>query len=120
MKVVLITGRKSESVRQRGKELGVDGVFQGILDKTGVLGDIVELTGSPPEEMIYVGDDLVDLPLMRLVGLSACPEDAVPEVLEEVDITIGRPGGRGAVGTLIEDLLKAKGKWEEITSKYFK
>jgi 3-deoxy-D-manno-octulosonate 8-phosphate phosphatase (KDO 8-P phosphatase) len=120
LKVVLITGRKSESVRLRGKELGVDGIFQGILDKTAVLADIVELTGSTPEEMIYMGDDMVDLPLMRLVGLSACPEDAAREVLEEADITISRPGGRGAVGSLIEDLLKAKGKWEEVTSKYFK
>jgi 3-deoxy-D-manno-octulosonate 8-phosphate phosphatase (KDO 8-P phosphatase) len=68
--------------------------------------------------MVYMGDDVVDLPLMKLVGVSACPVDASPEVLSRVDLVIDSPGGRGAAGKLIERILDAQGKWQELMRKY--
>lgn len=118
LQVFFITGRTSEAVDRRAAELGIDGVYQAVTDKVTVIQEIRRLTGAGPEEMAYMGDDLVDLPVMRRVGLAACPRDAAPEVLEQADVVIDLRGGRGAAGKFIEDILKAQGKWQDVTARY--
>ncbi len=116
--VFFITGRNSAAVKLRGEELGIDAVFQSVQDKIAVLGEIRRLSGAREEEMAYMGDDLVDLPVMRRVGFSACPWDAVDDVRRGVDLVTGAVGGRGAAGEFIEVMLKAQGKWQVLIDKY--
>jgi 3-deoxy-D-manno-octulosonate 8-phosphate phosphatase (KDO 8-P phosphatase) len=120
LKVYFVTGRRSEAVARRAAELGVDGVWQGILEKAAVLKEIVAGSGAQPEEMAYMGDDLPDLPIMSRVGVSACPSDAAAEVLERAALVVDHRGGRGAAAALIEEILKAQGKWEEQIRRYLK
>lgn len=118
LRVFFVTGRRSEAVARRGEELGVDGVYQGVTDKMNVLDEIARAACASQEELAYMGDDLVDLPIMNAVGLSACPSDAVPEVRARAALVTEKPGGRGAVGELVEELLRAQGKWETLASRY--
>jgi YrbI family 3-deoxy-D-manno-octulosonate 8-phosphate phosphatase len=118
IRIYLVTGRSSEAVTRRAAELGLDGVYQGVLDKRTVLEEIARASGSAPAEMAFMGDDLTDLPLMRLVGIGACPADAVPEVRRAADLVVDAPGGRGAAGLFIESVLKARGDWDALTARY--
>ena len=81
--------------------------------------EILAATGIPPAETAYVGDDIVDLPLLRAVGFSAAPSDAEPYVLDAVQFVASRPGGHGAVREIIEFLLRSRGSWDAVTAKYF-
>ncbi len=98
---VIITGRKSEIVRQRAKELKITELYQGIGDKLAKLQEVAGSLGIAREEIAYIGDDLNDLSCIRWCGLSACPADAVPEVIPECDFRCTREGGRGAVREFI-------------------
>lgn len=117
--VGIITGRSSEVVAVRARELGVGIVRQGAFDKVAAWREILAERGVRPEESCYVGDDIVDVPILRGVGFSAAPSDAEPYVREAVDYVASRPGGRGAVREIIDFLLKANGSWETVTAKYF-
>jgi 3-deoxy-D-manno-octulosonate 8-phosphate phosphatase (KDO 8-P phosphatase) len=114
-----ITGRTSDVVAIRARELGVRIVRQGAFDKVAAWREILAETRIPAEETAYVGDDIVDLPLLRAVGFSAAPLDAEPYVLDAVDYVSSRPGGKGAVREIIEFLLRANGSWDRVTAKYF-
>jgi 3-deoxy-D-manno-octulosonate 8-phosphate phosphatase (KDO 8-P phosphatase) len=118
--VGIITGRTSEVVRIRARELGVRVVRQGASDKLQAWREILGEQGVRPEETAYVGDDIVDLPLLRAVGFSAAPADAEPYVLEAVDYVSSRPGGGAAVREIIEFLLRASGAWAGVAEKYFR
>ena len=117
--VGIITGRTSEVVAIRARELGIDIVRQGARDKVAAWREILAGTGILPVETAYVGDDIVDLPLLRAVGFSAAPSDAEPYVLDAVHVVASRPGGQGAVREIIEFLLRSRGSWEVVTGKYF-
>ncbi|HEX9191115.1 MAG TPA: HAD family hydrolase [Candidatus Deferrimicrobiaceae bacterium] len=117
--VGIITGRTSEAVAIRARELGIGIVRQGEFDKLRAWRDIIGEQGVRPEETAYVGDDIVDLPLLRAVGFSAAPVDAEPYVLEAVDYVSSRPGGGAAVREIVEFLLRANGAWAGATAKYF-
>jgi 3-deoxy-D-manno-octulosonate 8-phosphate phosphatase (KDO 8-P phosphatase) len=119
MAVGIISGRSSDPVVVRARELGVRILRQGALDKMAALREILSETGFRPEECSYVGDDIVDLPILRSVGFSAAPSDAEPYVLDAVDYVASRPGGLGAVREIVEFLLRANGLWEAVTAKYF-
>jgi 3-deoxy-D-manno-octulosonate 8-phosphate phosphatase (KDO 8-P phosphatase) len=118
--VGIITGRTSEAVAIRARELGIAIVRQGAFDKLRVWREIIGEQGVRPEETAYVGDDIVDLPLLRAVGFSAAPADAEPYVLEAVDFVSSRPGGDAAVREIAEFLLRANGAWAGVTAKYFR
>jgi len=118
--VGIITGRSSEVVAIRARELGVGIVRQGASDKMAVWQEILAETGIPAGETAYVGDDIVDLPILRAVGFSAAPRDAEDYVLDAVDYVSSRPGGKGAVREIIEFLLRASGAWAAVTAKYFR
>ena len=115
---MIITGRRSKVVERRAKELGIGRVYQGIHDKLGLFGELVEKEGLNPKETAYVGDDVVDIPLMRRVGLGVAVGDAHPEVKAVAHHVTSLPGGRGAVREFIELLLKTQGHWESVTERY--
>lgn len=116
--LAIITGRRSEAVEKRAANLGIGHLFQGIGDKRTVMLDLVSRLGLDPAEAGYMGDDVVDLPLLRRVGLAIAPPNAVPEVLEHAHIVTTRSGGNGAVREVIELLLKIQGRWEELMARY--
>ena len=99
---VIITGRSSEIVKQRCEELKIAELHQGIEDKLHKLHEICGNYGIGLSQVAYIGDDLNDLPCMQLCGFSACPSDAVKEVIAHVDYTCDAKGGDGAVREFIE------------------
>ncbi|MCC6503119.1 MAG: HAD-IIIA family hydrolase [Deltaproteobacteria bacterium] len=116
--VAIITARESEVVRRRAKDLGITHVFQGMKDKRMALEELVKTSGITPAEMAYMGDDIIDLPVLKRVAFSAAVADAVAEVRERVDFVSKRPGGRGAARELAELVLKVQGKWDEVMKAY--
>ena len=104
---VIITGRSSEIVWKRAAELKISHLHQGIGDKLSKLQEVAAELGAAAEEIAYIGDDVNDLDCIRWCGFTACPADAVPEVLAAVDYVCKRDGGRGAVrefiGKIAED-----------------
>jgi len=119
IKVGIITGRQSDIVARRAAELGIELVYQGAKDKMQPFMEILEKLGLKASEVAYVGDDLVDLPVMRLVGFSATVADASDDIKPYVDLVTSRPGGRGAVREVCDLLLKQSSLWTSVTSRYF-
>ncbi|MDH4007981.1 MAG: HAD-IIIA family hydrolase [Desulfuromonadales bacterium] len=119
IKVGIITGRQSDIVARRAAELGIELVYQGAKDKMQPFMEILEKLGLNASEVAYVGDDLVDLPVMRLVGFSATVADASDDIKPYVDLVTSRPGGRGAVREVCDLLLKQSSLWTSVTSRYF-
>lgn len=119
IKVGIITGRQSPVVDQRAVELGIDLVYQGAKDKLVPFREILSRLQLSPRQVAYVGDDLVDLPILLQVGFSATVADAVNDVKSRVDLVTERPGGHGAVREICDFLLKACGRWDEVTQRYF-
>ena len=119
IKVGIITGRQSDIVARRAAELGIELVYQGAKDKMQPFKEILEKLGLKASEVAYVGDDLVDLPVMRLVGFAATVADASDDIKPYVDLVTSRPGGRGAVREVCDLLLKQSGRWSSVTSRYF-
>lgn len=119
IEVGIITGRRSDLVARRAAELGIDILYQGALRKLDPYLEILEKTALQDAQIAYMGDDLIDLPLLRRVGFSATVSDAHPEVLPLVDYVSKRPGGRGAVREVCDLLLKGGGHWDAVTGRYF-
>lgn len=101
---VIITGRSSRIVERRAAELKIVHLHQGVSDKLCKLKEVASELGLCAEEIAYIGDDVNDLDCIRYCGYTACPADAVPEVLEAVDYVCKRGGGRGAVREFIATL----------------
>jgi len=120
IKIGIITGRKSEVVIKRAAELGIEILYQKALNKLDPYREILAAEGLADEQVAYMGDDVVDLPILRRVGFSATVADAIPEVLPLVDYVAVRSGGRGAVREVCDLLLKASGQWDSLTKRYFK
>lgn len=118
VQVGIITGRTSMALKHRCDNLGITLLFDGIKDKSKILSTIEARTKIPAEHMAYVGDDLIDLPIMKKVGLSFCVADASDEVKDGSDIIAQKNGGKGAVREICEMILKSKGKWETIVNTY--
>ena len=108
----IITGRKSELVEIRAKELKIKYLYQGISEKIVILEEIMKKDGLSKVEIAYMGDDLNDLLIMKQVGSSGTPKDAVDEVIQVADFVSKKNGGSGAVREFIEHILKKDGKWE--------
>mgnify|MGYP002627457183 CR=1 FL=1 len=118
LQTAIITGRKSEQVAYRAKELGISHVFQGNPDKRGAYDELKELTGLTDEQIAYIGDDLIDLPIMLQVGLPMAVADAISDVRMHSLVVSCCPGGRGAVRELLEFIFKAQGKWEDLMASF--
>ncbi|BDD10800.1 hypothetical protein FUAX_32320 [Fulvitalea axinellae] len=105
-KVAIIShGHSKEMVHRRARVLGVDMCYVGDKPKVDVLRAWIEPLGLEMHEIAYVGDDVNDIELMKLVGLSVCPSDAVRAVREEADIVLSRGGGEAAFRELVDDYL---------------
>ena len=100
------------------RELGISLVRQRIRDKAQALEEILETERLRPEQVCYMGDDLVDLPVLRRVGFPVAVADAVPEVKFMAHLVTRNPGGRGAVREVCEKILKIQGKWEKGMRKF--
>lgn len=118
--IALLTGRDSRVVLHRAKDLGIDMVYQGAKEKLPVFEQILKEKGFECKEVCYVGDDIVDKPVLKRVGLSISVADAHEELKGTVDYVTSMPGGRGAVREVCELILKAQGNWEDATSRYRK
>jgi 3-deoxy-D-manno-octulosonate 8-phosphate phosphatase (KDO 8-P phosphatase) len=116
--ICIATGRRSQALLHRCKDLGIEHVFDGLSDKAAILDLIIDRTGVSAGEAAFIGDDLPDLPLMRRVGLSIAVADASEIVLENADMVTLAPGGQGAVREVSETLLKAQGLWENILKRF--
>jgi 3-deoxy-D-manno-octulosonate 8-phosphate phosphatase (KDO 8-P phosphatase) len=116
--LAIITGRQSDIVGHRASELGVDEVRQNCKMKLPALKEICTATGIGPDATAVVGDDLVDLPMMRICAFSACPADAVEEVQQQADYVCQAPGGRGVVREVVEHILKRAGTWPKVMERY--
>lgn len=110
IEVGIITGRTSEIVKKRSSELGIRYTVQGSKDKVADLKKIIEGRGISPEEVAYMGDDLPDLKIMRICGVSACPADSVQAVRMISDFISCKLGGHGAVREFAEWLVERNEK----------
>ncbi|GMT47838.1 MAG: hypothetical protein IEMM0007_1404 [bacterium] len=118
--VAIITGRRSKVVERRAHELGVKEVYQKCFNKVVAYEQIKETFSVQDEEIAYIGDDVVDIPLLRRVGLPVTVADASGDVRAFSMIVTGNKGGRGAVREITDLILKAKGFWEGIINDYIK
>jgi YrbI family 3-deoxy-D-manno-octulosonate 8-phosphate phosphatase len=114
----LLTARSSHIVRVRAAELGIDLIRQGFDDKLAVAQQIVEQLRLPAEKVCYIGDDLADIPLMQFVGLGVAVANAATDVRAIAHHVTATDGGRGAVRELVESILKAQGRWDEVLRRY--
>jgi len=112
VKIALVTTRRSPVLERRVKDMGVDRIYEGILRKTGVLDQILDTYQVRRDEVCYVGDDLVDLGIMRLVGFPVAVKNACQEVKDAASYVTERKGGEGAVREVSELILKVKGTWD--------
>lgn len=118
IKVAIITGRTSNVVNCRAKDLGVEHVFHGVGDKGAVSGQLLEQLGLQWSELAFMGDDLIDLPAMTRCGLAIAPANARPVVKERAHLVTEASGGKGAVREAIEFLLAAQGKLDAAFAPY--
>ncbi|MBO6258141.1 MAG: HAD hydrolase family protein [Succinivibrio sp.] len=119
LKTAIITGRNSKQLAYRAKELKIDEVFQGHMDKRAAYRQLKERTGFADEEIAYIADDLIDLPILLQVGFPMAVGDAVPEVKDVSCLVSGFNGGHGAVRELLEYILKSQGLWAGIISDFY-
>jgi 3-deoxy-D-manno-octulosonate 8-phosphate phosphatase (KDO 8-P phosphatase) len=109
-----VSGRECPAVLHRAKALHIDEIHLGHLDKLPVVQSIAIRHGLEFDEIAYVGDDLLDLPVLAEVGFSASVSNGRPEVRDRVHYVTETPGGRGAIREVIEFILKAKGLWDNV------
>ena len=116
LKIGILTGRGNAALEARAKEIGFDALIQGRHDKDAAFTEFLTQHGAVPERVAYMGDDLLDLPVLRRCGLAFAPADAVADVRERVHRVVSKPGGRGAVREMCEIILHARGHWDELVA----
>ena len=119
-KSAILTAKRSWATARRAKDMHIDRVYQGAMRKLDTFQRILKDFEIPPEEIAFMGDDLIDIPVLKRVGLAACVPEAVGEVKDVAHYIAQKPGGRGAVRELTDMLLKEQGKWQGVIEKYYK
>lgn len=114
----IISGRRSRLVELRAADLGISFVRQGALDKVEAFESLLREAGVEASQAAYVGDDVVDIPLMRRCALAVAVADATPDTRAAAHYVTQLPGGFGAVREVCELLLKARGRWDELMKRY--
>jgi len=118
IKTGLITKRISDTVALRARDLKIDHVYQGIQDKLTCFEGILKQENLKAAQAAYVGDDVIDLPVMRSCGLAIAVANARREVKQEAHIVTEHAGGDGAARDAVEYILRAQGKWKGVVSEY--
>lgn len=109
--MAIVTGANTPRVKMRYQKLGVEHIYMNSFNKTEFLDEILEKTGLQKDEILYMGDDLVDLKIMQQIGIPTCPLDAVPEI-KAVSLYISdKNGGQGCVRDVIEQVMRSQGIW---------
>jgi 3-deoxy-D-manno-octulosonate 8-phosphate phosphatase (KDO 8-P phosphatase) len=119
LQIAWITGRTSGVVERRAVELGVTELHQWARNKRQVLEEIKGRHALPATAVAFVGDDLNDVPAFKAAGVRIAVADSAPEVRELADWVTTTPGGKGAVREVVEAILRAQGRWEEILGRYY-
>ncbi|MDR3256967.1 MAG: HAD hydrolase family protein [Endomicrobium sp.] len=118
IKTAWITGRKSLQVERRAKDMNINYLVQSCMSKKEALEKILMENSFKASETAYIGDDIVDIPILKVVGLSLCPADACEEVKQCVDYVSIFKGGEGVVRDVIELVMKAKNDWKKSLETY--
>jgi 3-deoxy-D-manno-octulosonate 8-phosphate phosphatase (KDO 8-P phosphatase) len=116
----LLSGRAAAATAHRARQLGMPIVYENVTTKIDTYQQILDAHGLRDEQVAYMGDDLLDLPVLLRAGLSAAPADAAPEVRARVSWVSRARGGEGAARELIELVLRAQEKWDAIVENYLK
>ena len=118
LKLIVISGRKSRATEARFNKLGIDEVYTGIDDKAKKLVEIVERLKLDSLELAYIGDDVIDLRAMAMVGFKIAPNNAVEVVKERVDYITTKNGGEGVLREVVELILKSQNRFDEYLNRY--
>jgi 3-deoxy-D-manno-octulosonate 8-phosphate phosphatase (KDO 8-P phosphatase) len=118
LKVAWLSGRSSVATSRRAEELQISYVLQDCHEKLPALQRLLEEVGVPAQNVAYVGDDVMDLPILGYVGLGVAVANAVDEVKADADYVTARKGGDGAVREVIEYILKGSGRWQSLMERY--
>ena len=116
--IAVISGRHSIAVERRMKDLGIHHVYLGVRDKLAVFDELLRSKGLSAEQVAYVGDDIIDLPVMRRVGLAIAVQDADSFVKQHTHWQTSSPGGYGAVREVCELFLEARGRLDKVRARY--
>lgn len=119
LKSAILTAKKSKVVARRAKDMHIDKVYQNAHRKSEVFKKILNDFKVSPEEVCFIGDDVIDISVLKKVGFAICAPNAVSEVKNEVHYITKREGGRGAVREVIDMILKTQGKWDEAIKEYY-
>ena len=119
VKRVILTAKASKVVTKRAKELKIDKVYHNFHYKIEALKKILKTFKVTNDQVCFVGDEVIDIPVLKRIGLAVCPPNAMEEVKSFVHLTTEKPGGRGAVREVCDFILKAQGAWEKVTARYF-
>jgi 3-deoxy-D-manno-octulosonate 8-phosphate phosphatase (KDO 8-P phosphatase) len=115
----VISGRHSPAVVKRAKELNIDYVYQGIVNKKEILYSIIADCGIDLQDICYIGDDINDLPALKVVGLSVAPKDASESVRRQVEFVTEANGGEGVVREVVDYIMKSSFEYDNVIKKYF-
>jgi 3-deoxy-D-manno-octulosonate 8-phosphate phosphatase (KDO 8-P phosphatase) len=118
IQVAILTGRTSTVVDHRARDLKITEVYQGALNKKEIFAQILKKNNLTPETIAYMGDDIVDISVLKLVGFSVAVADALDLVKKTVDYVTVNRGGQGAVREICEMLLMAQSHWPEVAARY--
>jgi 3-deoxy-D-manno-octulosonate 8-phosphate phosphatase (KDO 8-P phosphatase) len=114
LQTAVLSGRSSDAVSRRARELSIGTVRQGVSDKGAAFAEILAGCGLAAQEAAYIGDDVNDLPAMLQAGLSAAPADAAFEVRAQAYMVMDARGGRGCFREFVEAILRARGEWDSL------
>lgn len=115
---IIITAKRSKAVSRRARDFKTKAIYQNCFDKLKVFKEILKKFKYQPEEICFMGDDLIDIPVLKRVGFAVSVPNAVSETKEIVHYITKRHGGRGAVREICDLIIKTQGKWDETISRY--
>ncbi len=118
IKIAWITGRASPQVASRANEVGVNYLYQKCMDKITAVTEILKKENLSVNEVAFIGDDLVDLPVLLRCGFSACPKNAPADVKEAVDYITDTESGKGVFREIVEIIFKSQGLWKKVLENY--
>jgi 3-deoxy-D-manno-octulosonate 8-phosphate phosphatase (KDO 8-P phosphatase) len=120
IKTGIITGRSSEAVTRRAQELGIDELCQGAREKLISYEEIISKHSLKDEEVCFIGDDIIDIPVLKRVGFPVAVADAHKDILSFTAYQTDLKGGQGAVREVIDFIIRAQGKWDQLIKRYSK